>query len=158
MRRKSPKTHQEPPGSWTSGEGGLAPFDPLAFCPSGIVCGSLNFQASSGATHLPCHGLKVESVPSKEPKEKMRPICPHAQSGKSVFFYRRKQPGAMRKRAQQGRQLCTRGIPKGAALGAPLVTFPATGKSPGCRAERLQVGAGTAVPAKTPGCRAERPL
>ena len=29
------------------------------------------------------------------------------------------------------------GIPKGAALGAPLVTFSATGKSPGCRAERL---------------------
>ena len=33
-----------------------------------------------------------------------------------------------------------RGIPKGAALGAPLVTFPATGKSPGCRAERLHWG------------------
>ena len=44
-----------------------------------------------------------------------------------------------------------RGIPKGAALGAPLVTFPATGKSPGCRAERLQVGAGTTSPAKAPG-------
>ena len=58
-----------------------------------------------------------------------------------------------------------RGIPKGAALGAPLVTFPATGKSPGCRAwqshalaERLQVGAGTAVPQKPPGRGAERPL
>ena len=57
-----------------------------------------------------------------------------------------------------------RGIPKGAALGAPLVTFPATGKSPGCRAwlchalaERLQVGAGTAVPQKPPGRGAERP-
>ena len=50
-----------------------------------------------------------------------------------------------------------RGIPKGTALGAPLVTFPATGKSPGCRAERLQVGAGTTSPAKAPGCRAERP-
>ena len=33
-----------------------------------------------------------------------------------------------------------RGIPKGAALGAPLVTFPASGKSPGCRAERLHQG------------------
>ena len=51
-----------------------------------------------------------------------------------------------------------RGIPKGAALGAPLVTFPASGKSPGCRAwqshalaERLQVGAGTTSPAKAPG-------
>ena len=45
------------------------------------------------------------------------------------------------------------GIPKGAALGAPLVTFPATGKSPGCRAwlchalaERLPLGVGTTVP------------
>ena len=51
-----------------------------------------------------------------------------------------------------------RGIPKGTALGAPLVTFPATGKSPGFRAwlchalaERLQlVGAGTTSPAKAP--------
>ena len=50
-----------------------------------------------------------------------------------------------------------RGIPKGAALGAPLVTFPASGKSPGCRAERLQVGAGAASPAKAPGHGAERP-
>ena len=28
-------------------------------------------------------------------------------------------------------------VPRGVAPGAPLVTFPATGKSPGCRAERL---------------------
>ena len=75
MRRKSPKTHQEPPGSWTSGEGGLAPFDPLASCPSGIVCDNLNPQTSSEAT-LPSHGLTAESVPTKEPKEKTRPICP----------------------------------------------------------------------------------
>ena len=40
------------------------------------------------------------------------------------------------------------GIPKGAALGAPLVTFPATGKSPGCRAERLHLGE----------CRGAKPL
>ena len=33
------------------------------------------------------------------------------------------------------------GIPKGAALGAPLVTFPATGKSPGVGgAERPLMG------------------
>ena len=42
-------------------------------------------------------------------------------------------------------------------FGAPLVTFPATGKSPGCRAERLQVGAGAASPAKTPGARGGAP-
>ena len=62
MRRKSPKTHQEPPGSWTSGEGGLAPFDPPAFCPSGIGCGGLNLQASSKPMHLPSHGLTAGSV------------------------------------------------------------------------------------------------
>ena len=42
-------------------------------------------------------------------------------------------------RAQQGRKPCT-GRSRGAAPGAPLVTFPATGKSPGCRAERLHQG------------------
>ena len=48
MRRKSPKTHQEPPGSWTSGEGGLAPFDPPALCPSGIGGGGTGSAVSSG--------------------------------------------------------------------------------------------------------------
>ena len=36
MRRKSPKTHQEPPGSWTSGTRGRTPLDSPGFCPSGI--------------------------------------------------------------------------------------------------------------------------
>ena len=85
MRRKSPKTHQGPPGPWTPGEGGVAPFDPPALCPSGIGCDSLNPQASSMAS-LPSHGLKTESVPLMEPKQKIRPVCPPAQSGKSVFF------------------------------------------------------------------------
>ena len=43
-------------------------------------------------------------------------------------------------------------------LGDSLVTFSSGRKSPGCRAERLQVGAGTAVPQKPPGRGAERPL
>ena len=43
---------------------------------------------------------------------------------------------------QGERSVPLRGIPKGTALGAPLVTFPATGKSPGCRAERLLWGCG----------------
>ena len=84
VRRKSPKTHQEPPGSWTSGEGGLAPFDPPVLCPSGIGCNSLNPQASSGSS-LPRHGLKTQSASLMKPKEKTRPICPPTQSGKSVF-------------------------------------------------------------------------
>ena len=61
-KRKSPKIRQEPPGSWTSGEGGVAPFDPPALCPSGIGRGNLNPQASSGASHLPRHGLTAEGV------------------------------------------------------------------------------------------------
>ena len=76
MRRKSPKTHQEPPGSWTSGTRGRTPLDSPAFCPSGIGRGNLNPQASSGASHPPSHGLKAESVPSMKPEEKTRPICP----------------------------------------------------------------------------------
>ena len=75
MRRKSPKTHQEPPGSWTSGEGGLAPFDPPALCPSGIGCGSIEPAASSGAI-LPSHGLKTESVPSMKPEKKNKTDLP----------------------------------------------------------------------------------
>ncbi len=43
-------------------------------------------------------------------------------------------------------------------LGDSLVTFSSGRKSPGCRAERLQVGAGTIVPQKPPGRGAERPL
>ena len=81
MRRKSPKTHQGPPGLefeelLTSGEGGAAPFDPPAFCPSGIVRNNLNPQASSMAMYLPRHRLKVESVPSIEPKEKTKTDLP----------------------------------------------------------------------------------
>ena len=134
MRRKSPKTHQEPPGSWTSGEGGVAPFDPPALCPSGIVRNSLNSQASSVATRPPCHGLKAGGVSSKEPKEKIKtdlPTCSKWQIG--LFLWQkvaRREPE--RSAASAKRAVTThRGIPKGTALGAPLVTFPATGKSPG---------------------------
>ena len=69
LRRKSPKTHQEPPGSWTSGTRGRTPLDSPAPCPSGIGCGSIEPAASSGAI-LPSHGLKTQSVPSMKPKEK----------------------------------------------------------------------------------------
>ena len=56
-------------------KGALPPFDPPAPCPSGIGCDNLNPQTSSGAI-LPRHGLKVESVPSKEPKEKIKTDLP----------------------------------------------------------------------------------
>ena len=46
--------------------------------------------ASSGGTQatnrLPRHGLTAESVPPVQLGEKIRPICPPTQSGKSVFF------------------------------------------------------------------------
>ena len=63
------------------------------------------------------------------------------------------------------------GIPKGTALGAPLVTFPATGKSPGVEgrsapswgmqrgsAPRISGHAGAPVPAKPPRGTAVPPL
>ena len=114
MRRKSPKTHQEPPGSWTSGEGGVAPFDPPAFCPSGIGCDSLNLQASSKPRHLPSHGLKTQSVPSMKPKEKTRPICPPTQSGKSVYFCGTSPIEGVAATPQGERSVPLRGVPRGA--------------------------------------------
>ena len=47
------------------------------------------------------------------------------------FLVAESSPGASEAKHQRGRFPRTGGIPKGAALGAPLVTFPATGKSPG---------------------------
>ena len=54
-KRKSPKIRQEPPGLefgelLTSGTRGRTPLDSPALCPSGIVRGNLNHQASSGGT------------------------------------------------------------------------------------------------------------
>ena len=60
-------------------------MDSPAPCPSGIGRGSIEPAASSGAS-LPRHGLKTQSVPSMKPEEKIRPICPQTQSGKSVYF------------------------------------------------------------------------
>ena len=133
MRRKSPKTHQEPPGSWTSGTRGRTPLDSPAPCPSGIGCGSIEPAASSGAI-LPSHGLKTQSVPSMKPKEKNKTGLSTSskwQIGLGLWqkVARRE---TERSAASAKRAAAThRGIPKGAALGAPLVTFPATGKSPG---------------------------
>ena len=58
---------------------------------------------------LPSHGLTAEYFSWSKPKETTRPIRPPSQSGKSVFFCGRNQPGAMRKRARKGRGLRTRG-------------------------------------------------
>ena len=105
MRRKSPKTHQEPPGSWTSGEGGLAPFDPPAFCPSGIGCDSLNPQASSGAP-LPRHGLAAESVtPGKTRGEKKTDLPTQLKVANRSFVVAESSPardGAQRSEREKG--------------------------------------------------------
>ena len=108
-------------------------MDSPALCPSGIGCGSLNPQASSGAS-LPRHGLKTESVSSIEPKEKTRPICPLSSKWQiGLFLWQKVARRETERSAASAKRAATthRGIPKGAALGAPLVTFPATGKSPG---------------------------
>ena len=154
MRRKSPKTHQEPPGSWTSGTRGRTPLDSPAFCPSGIGRGNLNPQASSGASHPPSHGLKAESVPSMKPEEKTRPICPLSSKWQiGLGLWQKVARRETERSAASAKRAATthRGIPKGAALGAPLVTFPATGKSPGVGgAERPPLG-GVGAPAPTSG-------
>ena len=131
-------------------------MDSPAFCPSGIGRGNLNPQASSGASHPPSHGLKAESVPSMKPEEKTRPICPLSSKWQiGLGLWQKVARRETERSAASAKRAATthRGIPKGAALGAPLVTFPATGKSPGCRAwqshalaERLPLGVGTTVP------------
>ena len=149
MRRKSPKTHQEPPGSWTSGTRGRTPLDSPAFCPSGIGRGNLNPQASSGASHPPSHGLKAESVPSMKPEEKTRPICPLSskwQIGLGLWqkVARRE---TERSAASAKRAAAThRGIPKGGSPWRAFGDFPRDGK-----VTRVQGGA----PAS--GCRGYQP-
>ena len=49
----------------------------------------------------PRHGLTAQNLFSVKPKKKTRPIHPQPQSGKSVFFCGRKQPGASRSGAER---------------------------------------------------------
>ena len=73
--------------------------------------------ASKRATNLLLrHGLTAEYFSWSKPKETTRPICPPAQSGKSVFFCGRNQPGAMRKRARKGRKSRTGGFQRAQPL------------------------------------------
>ena len=66
--------------------------------------------------------------------------------------------GAQRSEREKGGDFAPRES-RTVGSGAPLVTFPATGKSPGCRAERLHQGSqGLPAPHKLPGRGAERPL
>ena len=123
--------------------------------------------ASSDGTQainrLPRHGLTAGSVPLIEPKEKIRPICPPTQSGKSVFFCGTNPiegvAGTAGGAGAKSVSLFARspsGV-QGCSPGAPLGTFPATGKSPGVGgAERPPLGgsaegaAGAISPCKKP--------
>ena len=111
---------------------------------------------------LPSHGLKTESVPSMKPEEKNKTGLPTISKWQIglLLWLKVARRETERSTASAKRAATThRGIPKGAALGAPLVTFPASGKSPGCRAERLhQEAQGLPAPHKSPGRGAERPL
>ena len=131
MRRKSPKTHQEPPGSWTSGTRGRTPLDSPAFCPSGIGRGNLNPQASSGASHPPSHGLKAESVPSMKPEEKTRPICPLSSKWQIGLGLWQKVARRETERSAASAKRATathRGIPKGGSPWRAFGDFPRDGK------------------------------
>ena len=123
-------------------------MDSPAFCPSGIVRDSLNPQASSMATHPPSHGLKIESVSPIKPKEKIRPICPLAQSGKSVYFCGTNPIEGVR--APQGERSVPLGeYPEGISpLGDSLVTFSSGRKSPGVegRSALPSEGVGAVLP------------
>ena len=134
MRRKSPKTHQEPPGSWTSGTRGRTPLDSPALCPSGIVRGNLNHQASSGAPPPAVPRIDSRECFSDGTEGKNKTdLLTNSKWQIGLFLWlkvARREPE--RSAASAKRAVTTyQGIPKGAALGAPLVTFPATGKSPG---------------------------
>ena len=108
-------------------------MDSPAPCPSGIGCGSIEPEASSGAS-LPSHGLKIEGVTPVELEEENKtdlPTTPKWQIG--LFLWQKVARRETERSAASAKRAATthRGIPKGAALGAPLVTFPASGKSPG---------------------------
>ena len=153
----SPSTHQwaypaHTRGSFrfttkgTKGVPGPLPLDPVG----GLLSSPQRRQAplppergaSSDGTQainrLPRHGLTAGSVPLIEPKEKIRPICPPTQSGKSVFFCGTNPiegvAGTAGGAGAKSVSLFTRSPSRGpgaAALGAPLVTFSSGRKSPG---------------------------
>ena len=133
-KRKSPKIRQEPPGSWTSSTRGRTPLDSPALCPSGIVRGNLNHQASSGAPPPAVPRIDSRECFSDGTEGKNKTdLLTNSKWQIGLFLWlkvARREPE--RSAASAKRAVTTyQGIPKGAALGAPLVTFPATGKSPG---------------------------
>ena len=129
-------------------------MDSPAPCPSGIVRDNLNPQASSMA---PPAAPRIDSWRCDPRYSLGRNKGRFSHSLKVANRSGLVAEGSPARCEASAKRAATthRGIPKGAALGAPLVTFPATGKSPGCRAERLLVGAGATSrgyqPRKSPG-------
>ena len=78
----------------------------------------------------PRHGLTAEYFSWSKPKETTKTDLPTISKWQIGLFLWQKPARRDAQRAQQGRKPCT-GRSRGAAPGAPLVTFPATGKSPG---------------------------
>ena len=109
---------------------------------------------------MPRHGLKAESAFLMKPREKTRPICSQTESGKSVYFLWQRAARVQAQRStNKGGFSALAGFQRAAALGAPLVTFPATGKSPGVEGRSaLLVGAGTTVLHKSPEVGGARPF
>ena len=128
----------------------------------------------------PRHGLTAEYFSWSKPKETTKADLPTISKWQIGLFLWQKVARRDAQRAQQGRKPCT-GRSRGAAPGAPLVTFPATGKSPGVEgrsapswgcgglqpplrgvqrgsAPRISWVVGASAPTKPPGRGAERPL
>ncbi len=103
---------------------------------------------------LPSHGLTAEYFSWSKPKETTKTDSPTISKWQiGLFLWQkpaRREPersAASAKRAGTSYQGS-----RGAAPGAPLVTFPATGKSPGVWGGAPKLGGvGAASPAQTPG-------
>ena len=89
----------------------------------------------------PRHGLTAQNLFSVKPKKKTRPILPQPQSGKSVFFCGRKQPGASRSAASAKRAVTPHRQVQGRSPWRAFGDFPRDGKvTRGGGAERPLMG------------------
>ncbi len=132
-----------------------------ALCPSGIGCGSLNPQASSGSSHLPRHGLTAGSAtPGVAWGEKKTDLPTQLKVANRSFVVAESSPardGAQRSEREKGGGHAP-GDSKGRSPWRAFGDFPRDGK-----VTRVQGGApasgvaGATSPAKTPGARGGAP-
>ena len=122
---------------------GLLPKSPFTYTPKRPKSCTQTCNRIAPAMLLR-HGLKAEDSSSSKPNETIKTDSPTISKWQiGLFLWQkpaRREPersAASAKRAGTSYQGS-----RGAAPGAPLVTFPATGKSPGCRAERLHIRGG----------------